>query len=92
MPRVELENSGSVRGSVASPNPLRIETPQRIPFSLAVAWPATIVSARTSQADRSDPAKMFYLRTANLSFADDDRGLSRFSSAEGRITSSAIET
>ncbi len=32
-----------------------------------------------------------YLRTANLSFADDDRGLSRFSSAEGRITSSAIE-
>jgi hypothetical protein len=33
-----------------------------------------------------------YLRTANLSFADDDRGLSRFSSAEGRITSSAIET
>ena len=30
-------------------------------------------------------------RTANLSFADDDRGLSRFSSAEGRITSSAIE-
>jgi hypothetical protein len=26
---------------------------------------------------------LFYLRTANLSFAEDDRGLSRFSSAEG---------
>jgi hypothetical protein len=36
--------------------------------------------------------RSIYLRTANLSFADDDRGLSRFSWAEGRITSSAIET
>jgi hypothetical protein len=33
-----------------------------------------------------------YLRTANLSFAAADRGLCRFSSAEGRITCSAIET
>jgi hypothetical protein len=38
------------------------------------------------------PEAAIYLRTANLSFADDDRGLSRFSWAEGRITSSAIET
>jgi hypothetical protein len=38
------------------------------------------------------PIAAIYLRTANLIFADDDRGLSRFSWAEGRITSSAIET
>jgi hypothetical protein len=38
------------------------------------------------------PEATIYLRTANLNFADDDRGLSRFSSAEGRITSSAIKT
>ena len=38
------------------------------------------------------PEATIYLRTANLNFAAADRGLSRFSWAEGRITSSAIET
>ena len=61
------------------------------------AWIRAIVRvngqrARAKGTSGRPGRRALYLRTANLSFADDDRGFSRFSSAEGRITSSAIET